>query len=279
MPEVKDLTSHDYQRIKRLVYAKSGINLGDGKMQLVRARLGKRVRKGGFASYREYFNHVESDTSGEELCLLLDAISTNTTHLFRENRHFELLRDIIAKWVDDRAWRLQHSALRIWSAGCSSGEEPYSIAMVAHHALAACPSVELKILATDLSVQMLSQAKLGLFESHKVGTVPPQYKNKYLGKVRQDDQLRLQVVPELRRLITFSRFNLMTPTFPFRRGFDVVFCRNVMIYFDQPTQQALVNRFAAHLHPGGYLMIGHSESLNGTEHPLAYVEPTVYRKN
>ncbi len=279
MPEVKDLTTHDYQRIKRLVYAKSGINLGDGKIQLVRARLGKRVRKGGFASYGEYFNHVENDSSGEELCLLLDAISTNTTHLFRENRHFELLRDIITQWVDDRAWRQQHSALRIWSAGCSSGEEPYSLAMVAHHALTACPGVELKILATDLSVQMLSQAKLGVFESHKVGTVPPQYKSKYLRKVTQDDRACLQIVPELRRLITFSRFNLMTPTFPFRHTFDIVFCRNVMIYFDRPTQQALVNRFATHLHSGGYLMIGHSESLNGTEHPLAYVEPTVYRKN
>lgn len=279
MPEVKDLTTRDYQRIRRLVYAKSGINLGDGKIQLVRARLGKRVRKGGYASYGEYFNHVENDPSGEELCLLLDAISTNTTHLFRENRHFELLREIITQWVDDRAWRQQHSALRIWSAGCSSGEEPYSLAMVAHHALAGCPGVELKILATDLSVQMLSQAKLGVFESHKVGTVPPQYKSKYLRKVTPDDRVCLQVVPELRRLITFSRFNLMTPTFPFRNGFDIVFCRNVMIYFDRPTQQALVNRFADQLHGGGYLMIGHSESLNGTEHPLAYVEPTVYRKN
>jgi chemotaxis protein methyltransferase CheR len=151
--------------------------------------------------------------------------------------------------------------------------------MVAHDALAGHPGVTLKILATDLSVQMLSQAKLGLYESHKVGTVPPQYKNKYLRKVRQDDQVCLQVVPELRRLITFSRFNLMSPTFPFRHGFDIVFCRNVMIYFDRPTQQALVNRFAAHLNRGGYLMIGHSESLNGTEHPLAYVEPTVYRKD
>lgn len=279
MPEVKDLTTRDYQRIRRLVYAKSGINLGDGKIQLVRARLGKRVRKGGYASYGEYFNHVENDPSGEELCLLLDAISTNTTHLFRENRHFELLRDIITRWVDDRAWRQQHSALRIWSAGCSSGEEPYSLAMVAHHALAGCPGVELKILATDLSVQMLSQAKLGVFESHKVGTVPPQYKSKYLRKVTPDDRVCLQVVPELRRLITFSRFNLMTPTFPFRHAFDIVFCRNVMIYFDRPTQQALVNRFADQLHGGGYLMIGHSESLNGTEHPLAYVEPTVYRKD
>ena len=128
--EVRDLTRQDYELIRRLVYAKSGINLGDQKMQLVRARLGKRVRQGGFRSFREYYRHAEQDSTGEELCALLDAISTNTTHLFREIRHFHFLGEVISRWLGDRAWRSRHSTLRIWSAACSSGQEVYSLAMI-----------------------------------------------------------------------------------------------------------------------------------------------------
>ncbi|HVP10958.1 MAG TPA: CheR family methyltransferase [Phycisphaerae bacterium] len=276
--ETKDLTREEYELFRRLVYAKSGINLGDQKMQLVRARLGKRVRSGSFPSFRAYYDHVERDQTGEELCRLLDAISTNTTHLFREMRHFKLLHEIVKGWVEDRKWRASSNSLRIWSAGCSSGEEPYSLGMVTHAILAAHPAMSLRILATDLSVQMLSRARLGLFEAHRVGTVPPEYKNRYLQKVKDGDQPYLQVVPELREAIKFSRFNLMNERFPFRHGFHVIFCRNVMIYFDRSTQETLVRKFADHLLSGGYLMIGHSESLNGLQHPLSYVEPTVYRK-
>ena len=276
--EVRDLTRDDYELFRRLVYAQSGINLGEHKMQLVRARLGKRVRQGGFNSFRDYYRHVEQDPTGEELCRLLDAISTNTTHLFRESRHFALLGQITRRWAEDRMWRRDHSTLRIWSAACSSGEEPYSIAMTAHDALIPYPGLELKVLATDLSVRMLSRAKLGLYEAHRVGTVPPDFQKRYFQAVREDEQVMLQVVPELRQTITFSRFNLMSPTFPFRHGFDVIFCRNVMIYFDRSTQQTLVTKLIGQLHEGGYLMIGHSESLNNVEHPLQYVEPTVYQK-
>jgi chemotaxis protein methyltransferase CheR len=248
-------------------------------MQLVRARLGKRVREKGFKSFREYYRYAEQDPTGDELCALLDAISTNTTHLFREIPHFSYLREVIGRWLADKAWLSRHSSLRIWSAACSSGEEPHSIAMVAHDALRTHPSIELKILATDLSLRMLSRARLGLYETHRVGTVPPHLKNRYLNKVQEDGQTYLQIVPELRRIVTFARFNLMTATFPFRHGFDVIFCRNVMIYFDRPTQEALVNKLANHLHEGGYLMIGHSESLSGVNHPLVYVEPAIYRRD
>lgn len=277
--EVKDLTRGEYELFRKLVYAKCGISLGDKKMQLLRARLGKRLRQGGFCSYREYYNHVVSDSSGEELCMMLDAITTNTTHLFRESHHFDLLKEIVAQWATDRNRSRSGRTLRIWSAGCSSGEEPYSIAMVAHDILRDHPALELKILATDLSIQMLSRAKLGLFELHRVGTVPPVLRHRYLLKAQRDGKAILQVAPELRRLVTYSRFNLMASTFPFRHGFHVIFCRNVMIYFDRQTQQDLVNRFASQLRKGGYLMIGHSESLHGVDHSLSYVKPTVYRKS
>jgi chemotaxis protein methyltransferase CheR len=277
--DIEDLTREDYELIRRLVYAKSGINLGDGKMQLVRARLGKKVRDGNFKSFRNYYRHVESDPSGESLCELLDAISTNTTHLFREIRHFNLLRTLVGQWAEDRTWRSRNSSLRIWSAACSSGEEPHSIAMVVHDVLSRHSGLDFKLLATDLSTRMLSRAKVGIYEAHRIGTVPPELRSRYFCKVNEDGQTMLQVIPDLRKRITFSHFNLMTPSFPFKQGFHVVFCRNVMIYFDRQTQEGLIGRIAAHMQPGAYLMIGHSESLNGIQHPLGYVEPTVYRKN
>ncbi len=278
LSEVEDLTRVDYERIRRLVYAKSGIDLGDQKMQLVRSRLGKRVRERGFKSYHEYLGYVEQDPAGEELCRLLDAITTNTTHLFREIQHFKFLKSTLQRWLADKTWRSSRSTIRIWSAGCSSGEEPHSTAMVVHDVFQEYPNVEVKILATDLSVQMLGKAKLGLYEPHRVGTVPGVFRHRYLRTVQYNGEQLLQLVPELRQTITFSRFNLMAPTFPFKNRFDVIFCRNVMIYFDRPTQQTLANKFAEHLCPGGYLFIGHSETLNGLQHPLSYVMPATYMR-
>ncbi len=275
--EIQDLTREDYERIRKLVYEKSGINLGEQKMQLVRARLGKVIRQKGLGSFRAYYEYVCNDASGEALCGMLDAISTNTTHLFRENHHFKFLGETVRAWAADRSWRKRFSDLRIWSAACSSGEEPYSIAMTVHDALQGS-DLGVKILATDISTRMLARASQGMFEIQRVGTVPAPLRQRYLRQVQHQGQSAMQVVPEIRQLIQFSRFNLMSPTFPFRKGFNVVFCRNVMIYFDRPTQQTLVNKFAQHLHGGGFLLIGHSESLNNLQHPLSYVEPTVYRK-
>lgn len=273
-----NLTPGEYEMIRRLVYSQSGINLGPNKSQLVRARLGKLVRRGGFQSFGEYCHSVESRADGQELCELLDAITTNTTHLFREIHHFDFLKDKITEWASNKSWKSSNSTLRIWSAACSTGEEPHSIAMVADEVLSRFNGVELKILATDLSTKVLARAKRGLYESHRVGTVPAPLRARCFDQVEVDGKQMLQLSPRLRKAITFSRFNLMSPTFPFRHGFHIIFCRNVMIYFDRQTQEGLVNRMAKHLLPGGYLMIGHSESLNGVQHPLSYVEPTVYQK-
>lgn len=161
---------------------------------------------------------MEQDRGGQEVCELLDAISTNTTHLFREPRHFKLLGELVAGWVADKAWRARHSSLRIWSAASSSGEEAHSIAMVAYDALRAHPGIELKILATDISTQMLGRAKQGVYQAHRAGTAPAQYKQRYLEPVRYEGQPGLRVIADLRRTISFSHFNLMTPTFPFRQG-------------------------------------------------------------
>lgn len=275
---VSTLTDEDYQLFRRLVYTQSGINLGEHKLQLVKSRLGKLVREGGFPSYRAFYHHVRNDASGEALCVMLDAITTNTTHLFREINHFHFLRDTVIEWAGDRAWRRAHKELRIWSAACSSGEEPHSLAMTTADALRRSSGLPFKILATDLSSVVLSRAKLALYEPHRVGTVPEDLKKRYLKSCTVDGKPHVQLVPELRSRIKFCRFNLMSETFPFREPFDIIFCRNVMIYFDKPTQATLVRKMAGQLREGGYLMIGHSETLNKLDQPLSYIEPTIYRK-
>jgi chemotaxis protein methyltransferase CheR len=272
-----DLTAHDYELFRTLIYEKSGINLGDKKQQLLRARLGKRLRGSGFESYRAYYEHVRSDSSGAELCTLIDAVSTNTTHLFREKLHFDFLSKTLRQQLEDRRWRAANRDLRVWSAGCSTGDESYSLAMTIDHTLAQS-GLDWRILATDISTRVLQQARAGMFESHRLGTVPPEFRSRYFVAASDLSDGVVQVCPALRKRITFAQFNLMSANFPFRQGFHYILCRNVMIYFDRPTQERLVAQFAAQLRPGGHFFIGHSESLNSIQHPLEYVQPTIYRK-
>lgn len=271
--QFSELSHEEYRLFRDLVYAHSGINLGDEKLSLVRARLGKRMRQGQFNSFRAYYEFVRQDESGQELSDLIDAISTNTTHLFRESKHFDFLARLVQGWAAEQP-RGASKVLRVWSAACSSGEEPYSIAITLRAALRDKPSVQCKILATDISNRILEKAKRGQFEEEKLQSVPPALRQAYF----VGSGSTFEVTPDVRSLITFAHFNLMTETFPFRNPFDVIFCRNVMIYFDKPTQQALVNRFARHLRPGGYLLIGHSESLSSLDQPLKYISPTIYQK-
>jgi len=271
-----ELTDAEYEALRKLVYGHSGINLGPEKQHLVRARLGRRLRQGGFGSFRQYYDHVLNDRTGEELAALLDAISTNTTHFYREGRHFELLAEKVREIVG--ASRDAATTIRIWSAGCSSGEEPYSIAMTVHDLIKHSPRIELKVLATDLSTRMLGRARSGVYESIRLGTLPPGFERAYFRRVGGRNSGGVQVVREIRKLVTFSRFNLMRPAYPFKHEFDAIFCRNVMIYFDRPTQEALVSRFHKHLKPGGIFLIGHSESLNALDHPYEYIEPASYRR-
>ncbi|MBK9129263.1 MAG: protein-glutamate O-methyltransferase [Phycisphaerales bacterium] len=274
---VPDLTDAEYELFRRLIYDKCGINLGPQKQQLVRARLGKRMRAGQFNSYRAYYDFVRGDASGNELAGLIDAISTNTTHLFRESQHFEFVRKMLRTWLDDSAWRAANNELRCWSAGCSSGEEPYSLAMTLDDALSASRT-PWRILATDISTQILDRARRGVYESHRLGTVPAEFRRRYFVPAGKRGDNLVQVHPNIQSRIAFAHLNLMSPTFPFRLGFHFIFCRNVMIYFDRATQEGLVERFTRHLRPGGHLIIGHSESLNAIKHALEYVQPTIYRK-
>lgn len=276
--DVKDLTQADYDLIGKLIYEKSGINLGSEKMQLVRTRLGKILRDRKFRTYREYYNCVVNDTTGEELSVLLDAIATNTTHLFREAKHFEFLAETLQRWLNAKDRIAKDRTIRIWSAACSSGEEPHSIAMVAHDALNGRSHAQVKILATDISTKILRRAQGCVYTEDALEKVPAALKARYLRRIRADGESHFEIAPEIREMIRYARLNLMIPQFPFRNSMDIIFCRNVMIYFDRQTQARLVHKFERILAADGFLLVGHSESLHGVNHSLRQTVPAVYAR-
>ncbi len=273
LAERPELTDREFDKFRALIYEHSGINLSPQKKDLLRARLGKRMRRLGVATFAEYLKILGEDASGREIVHLIDAVSTNVTYFFREAAHFEFLkRQVLPALVNGcRSGKIKR--VRFWSAGCSTGEEPYSLVMTIEPFLGPDRLWDFKLLATDISTRALAQAKSGVYPLNSVKGLTPHQLSAYFDRVGDT----VVVKPELRRLITFARVNLQQ-SYPFSGPFDVIFCRNVMIYFDQATQQRLVNRFWDYLKPGGYLFIGHSENLSMIRHRFQYVCPAVYRK-
>jgi chemotaxis protein methyltransferase CheR len=214
---------------------------------------------------------VQEDSTGEALAALIDALTTNHTSFFRESAHFDFLKQTILPALRGR------DRLSIWSAACSSGEEPYTIVFCLLEALGEAALSKIRILATDISTRVLASAQRGAYPVERFETMPAAQVHRYLLRGENRWKGWYQVKPALRAAVEFRRLNLMEP-FSHLGPFPVIFCRNVMIYFDRPTQQDLVNRLAGCLEPGGYLLIGHAESLNGVEHPLEYIRPAVYGK-
>ena len=268
----RPLSDKEFKRISEMVYSLCRINLHDGKKALVQARLNKRLRQLGIATYPEYLDLVESDETKRELTYMIDTLTTNLTFFFRESDHFDYLRDEILKKMDPRKDR----KLRIWSAGCSSGEEAYTMAMVVREAIPDVNLMDALILATDISTRVLAVAREGTYSEARFRETPRDLRNKYFEK----DSIHkgfYKARPEIESLIRFRKLNLMEP-WPMKQPLDVIFCRNVMIYFDKQTQNELVQRFFDALRPGGVFMVGHSESLTGIKHRFRYVRPTVYIK-
>jgi chemotaxis protein methyltransferase CheR len=253
-----------------LAYQRFGLDLKRGKEALVAARLGKKLRKLGFSTFAEYHRHVLADSTGDALIELIDALTTNHTSFLRERAHFEFLTRAASEEFREV------STLRIWSAACSSGEEPYSIAMCLAEALQKSPARGFRILATDISTRVLEMARRGVYPAARFDDVPEQLRRAYLLRGHGESQGFYKVKPELAKRIDFERCNLIEP-FQDRGLFHVIFCRNVMMYFDKATQQNIVQRLSGCLERGGYLFVGHSESLTGVEHALQYVRPAVYR--
>lgn len=261
-----------FDKFRTLIYTKCGITLGEQKEALVSARIAKRMRALNVDSHEQYYDAVIKDKTGAELVQLIDAISTNFTNFFREPIHFEILTDLLKKWKAQGQRRF-----RIWCAAASTGEEPYTLAMTANEAIGAL-GTDVKILATDISTRVLQTCHRGLYDDKRVATVSRDLRQRYFEELRDNGQAVYEVKDSLRSLLVFRRLNLSTPPFPMRGPFDAVFCRNVMIYFDNQIRTRLVSEIHELLKPGGYLMIGHAESLTGLDTKFKTVRPSVYVK-
>lgn len=272
-----DLSESDFRNFTALIYEKSGINLHKGKRELLKARLAKVLRQFDFRSVGEYYDYLMRDTSGDAFIPLLDVISTNLTAFLREPKHFEFLAETVIPEVFSQGGTRNSGPIRIWCAGCSSGEEAYSIAMTMLEALPENRHRDLRILGTDISTRMLQLAERGVYEAARVEKVPYGMRRQCFQKGVNRWSGFYRVKPHVRNLVRFQRLNFIEP-FSFTDPFDIVFCRNVMIYFDKQTQERLVNRFYEVIQGAGYLFIGHSESLTGVAHRFRYVRPSVYRK-
>jgi chemotaxis protein methyltransferase CheR len=264
------LTASEFQEISELAYQRFGLDLKSGKEALVAARLGKKLRKLGFQTFAEYHRHVLADSSGDALVELIDALTTNHTSFLRERAHFEFLARAANEEFRDV------STLRVWSAACSSGEEPYSIAMCLAEALSQSLARQFRILATDISTRMLAAARRGVYPAGRFDDVPEPWRRAHLLRGQGQSDGFYRVKPAVAQRIDFERLNLIEP-YSQRGLFHVIFCRNVMMYFDKETQQDIVQRLSACLERGGYLFVGHSESLTGIQHALHYVRPATYR--
>ncbi len=270
---IQDISDHNFRRFSKLIHESCGINLHDGKKELVRARLGKRMREIGCGSFNKYFRIIQSDASGEELVNMLDAVSTNLTSFFREKQHFQFLKETVFPSYEESHIRM----LRIWSAGCSSGEEPYSLAIWLKENMGGGLPFDTRIIATDINTKVLSHATRGVYSAKQLQKIPKYQLRKYFqrGIGRQNGFFRIK--QEIKNLVEFRRQNL-TAHLDFETRFDVIFCRNVMIYFNKEYREALIRRASACLRDGGYMMVGHAESLTGINHNLTYIQPSVYRK-
>jgi chemotaxis protein methyltransferase CheR len=266
------LSDREMDRIVRLVYERCGITLRDGKRALIVARLHKVLKAGGFRSFSDYIRHVETDRTGYELSVLIDAISTNHTSFFRENEHFRYLADsaVAPLAAADRP-------VRVWCAACSTGQEPVSLAITLMDALPAEQHGRMRLLASDISTRALKTALGGVYPLRVVDGLPPPVLKHYFERGLGADEGKVRVRRQVRRAIEYRRLNLIEID-SLNETFDVVFCRNVMIYFDKTVQQRVVSMLERHLAPGGYLFIAHSESLNGLTHGLKWMAPAVYRR-
>jgi len=270
------LSTEEYQLISGLIYQNFGINLSEQKRTLITERLQKILLAGGFTSFQEYYNYVVHEPSGRALLAMVDRISTNHTIFFREKEHFDILAAIVLPQVKKRLHTQERRDIRIWSAGCSSGEEPYSLAMVlAEYFGSETARYDIGILATDIAISALDKAARGAYSTNQIASIPPLYKQRYFVPSENKNWM---VKDNLQKMITFRRLNLMRQTYPFRGKFQVIFCRNVMIYFDKVTRDALLERLHQYLEPEGYLFIGHSESISSSAGLYRFIKPAVYQR-
>jgi len=272
----RSLSDREFKRLAEFIYSECGIKLTTAKKTMLEARLHKRLRTLGMNSYDAYCDYLFTPRGIElELISLIDTVTTNTTEFFREPKHFEVLVNRVLPEFQRRAGH--GTSLRLWSAGCSSGEEPYTLAMVLSEYKARASGFNFSILATDISTQVLKRAMSGTYPDERLKGVSLEYKKRYMLRGKNSCEGLIRFNRELKNHIQFERLNFMEE-FSFEKPMHVIFCRNVIIYFDRKTQENLLSRFCQCLDRGGHLFIGHSESITGMNLPLTPIAPTVYQR-
>lgn len=276
--QITDLSDEDFETIRHLVYSHCGINLTNEKRELVRSRLSRYLRQHNLSSYTDYIKLIKSDINGPLFVQFIDRISTNLTSFFRESRHFDYLKSVFMPAQLAETDRARTLRMRGWCAACSTGEEPYTLAMTLSEVIPEDQRTDIKLLASDISTAVLKKAKEGRYAEERLMTVPMELRRKYFDVQTTDGVSCYTVKPSLRRMVIFKQINLIQE-WPVTTQLDFIFCRNVFIYFDKETHQKLVDRFYKLLKPNGALFIGHSESLSNIEHRFTSAGPAIYIKS
>lgn len=269
-----ELRPEEFKLFRNYIYERVGIALSAQKTTLVKGRLNKRLNQLGLSNFKEYYNHLISDESGEELSFFVSAISTNVTSFFRESAQWKWLESYLPALIASK----REKKIRIWSAGCSSGEEPYTILMFLQHHLSDFEEWDIKILATDISHKVLTKAIKGEYDAKTVQSLSPDMIRKAFDKVQSERGESYQITYHLRGKVMFRLYNLVTDPFFFKNRFDMIFCRNVMIYFDDPTRQELIGKFTTLLPKGAPLFLGSSESLTSHRETLKLIGSSIYQR-
>jgi chemotaxis protein methyltransferase CheR len=274
--QIAPLNDSDFTKLSNFIYVNYGIKLPIFKKIMLQSRLASRLKINGMKSYAEYTKYVLSgDANESEIVNMIDLVSTNKTDFYREAAHFDFMKEVVLpKFIagDSR------QPFKIWSSASSSGEEAYTIAMVISEFIENNRKIDFEILGTDISARILEKAKLGIYPIDRVDVIPISQKKKYLLRSKDQENPMVRIVPNLRAKARFQRLNLMDSSYNVPKDFDIIFCRNVLIYFDRETQEKVINKLCMHLKPGGYFFLGHSESISGIDVPLKPLKPTMFVK-
>lgn len=268
--------ARQFKALAALIHAEAGINLKASKQTMLEGRLRRRARAAGLTTVGEYCDLVLSpEVDRREIEHLINAVTTNKTDFFREPLHFDfLLETVLPEFAENR-----QRMIRCWSAACSTGAEPYTLAMLLDEFAGQNRGTDYQVVATDLDTEVLATGIKGIYPREMIAPVPKNLRQRYVLESKSPGRAEVRIAPELRRKVAFGRLNLMDARYPLDMPMDIIFCRNVLIYFDKPTQEAVVNRLCERLRPGGYLFLGHSESITGFSHCLTQVAGTVFRRN